>query len=92
MVRTMVPRTNNQKNITRSTNIGGKKMDKKEIIMLVFIGLLVLTAAIQTIQLTTLRNSAGSMNMPMTMTKASATSSSASSSNLDNLPEMVGGC
>jgi hypothetical protein len=69
-------------------------METKEIIMLVVIGLLVIIAATQTIQLVSLKGSTVSMNMPMTSSKQSTgmSSQTSSASSLDDLPEMVGGC
>ncbi|MEK6848245.1 MAG: hypothetical protein AABX65_01295 [Nanoarchaeota archaeon] len=69
-------------------------MDKKELLVTILIGLLVLTAALQTAQLLGL-SSGGVVVSSSGSSGAKASSSSASSSlptNLQNLPSMVGGC
>lgn len=68
-------------------------MEKKEIILLVVVGLLVVTAAIQTIQLAKLSSGEigiSSSSVPMSSGHGSSSSSSATS--LNDLPSMVGGC
>ena len=69
-------------------------MEKKEIFMIVLIGLVLLTVAIQTIQLVGLNNTqvaATPAGSGMMQTHAAAGSPSVPS-NLENLPSMVGGC
>ncbi len=69
-------------------------MEKKEILMIVLIGLLLVTAVVQTVQLVGL----SSGNVVVSGAAVSSTSSPAKSShssvptNLQNLPSMVGGC
>lgn len=70
-------------------------MEKKEIILLVVVGLLVVTAAIQTIQLAKLSGgeigvSSSSSSVPISSGHGSSGSSSGAS--LEDLPSMVGGC
>lgn len=69
-------------------------MEKSEILMVVLIGMLVITTALQTIQLVGMGNgqvSAPSMSMAgNTPMKASGSPSAPTS--LQNLPSMVGGC
>ena len=68
-------------------------MERKELLILVLIGVLVVTVAVQPVPLVTLSNSpvvatskAGStaMNMPV--------AAGGGGSSLENLPSMVGGC
>ncbi|MBI2664660.1 hypothetical protein HYX10_04970 [Candidatus Woesearchaeota archaeon] len=67
-------------------------MERKEILLMVLIGFLVLTTSVQAVQLVTLGSSsvtsaAGSSAAPQAVSGAVAAPSS-----LDNLPSMVGGC
>ena len=69
------------------------KMDRKEIIMILVVGLLVITAIIQTVQLATLSKSSVSMSSTSAVpVQATNSPSSSKASILDNLPSMVGGC
>ena len=69
-------------------------MDKKEILVIVLIGVLLITVALQTTQLVGLRKS--EIVMPAHTAAAPAASSGGSApavpANLQNLPTMVGGC
>ena len=68
-------------------------MDKKEILMLVVVGLLVITAAIQTVQLAKLSNTEVSVSAASSSVPAqSGQRSSGTGASLDDLPSMVGGC
>jgi len=84
-------------------NLGGKNMEKsekksrgwerKEILIAVLIGVLVLTAGMQTVQLTGMARA--EVIVPTSTGAAPAPSSGAAPSvptNLQNLPSMVGGC
>ena len=69
-------------------------MERKEVLLMVLIGFLVLTTAVQAVQLTTL---SGNPVTTVTGSGAAPTASSGSGavvapSSLDNLPSMVGGC
>lgn len=68
-------------------------MERKEILMIVLIAVLVLTTAVQAIQLVSLSNN------PVVVTSGSSAAPSVGSSggvtapgSLENLPSMVGGC
>ena len=71
-------------------------MEKKEILTVVLIGVLLITVAIQTVQLVKL--SGAEVVVPATTSAStpvksgSAASSAGSGSSLANLPSMVGGC
>ena len=71
-------------------------MEKKEMLTVVLIGVLLLTVAIQTVQLVKL--SGAEIVVPATTSTStsvksgSAGSSAGSGSSLANLPSMVGGC
>ncbi len=71
-------------------------MDRKEILVIVLIGVMLLTVGLQTIQLSGL--SSAQVIVPSTggvAAKAASASSGSSPSvpaNLQNLPSMVGGC
>ncbi len=69
-------------------------METKEIILLAVIGLLVITAAIQTVQLVKLSSSevGVSSSSSSSSVPSQAGSSSSAPANLDDLPSMVGGC
>ena len=68
-------------------------MERKEILLIVMIAVLVLTTAVQAVQLVSLSNN------PVVVTSGSSAAPSAEGSggvtapaSLDNLPSMVGGC
>lgn len=69
-------------------------MERKEILMVVLIAVLVLTTAVQAVQLVSLSNN------PVVVTSGgsaapsvgSASSGATAPASLDNLPSMVGGC
>ncbi len=68
-------------------------MERKEILLIALIALLLLTTAVQSIQLVAISNNAvvaGGSNSVQAATGASPAVSAPSS--LDNLPSMVGGC
>lgn len=68
-------------------------MEKKEIMMVILIAVLVITTGIQTIQLTGLTKA--EVVVPTTSAPASSSGSSSAAAvptNLQNLPSMVGGC
>ena len=70
------------------------KMERKEILLIVLIAVLVLTTAVQAIQLVSLSNNpvivtSGSGSVPSASGGSSGVSAPTS---LDNLPSMVGGC
>ena len=68
-------------------------MERKELLVAILIGLLVLTAALQTAQLLGLSTSGVSVGTSSAVAKASGSSASSSlPTNLQNLPSMVGGC
>ena len=71
-------------------------MDKKEIILLVAVVLLAITAVIQTVQLVKLSSSpvlvSGSGVSNAQVQTSSGGSGAVASTSLDNLPSMVGGC
>ncbi len=71
-------------------------MDKKEILVIVLIGVLLLTAGLQTVQLmglTTAKVSSSSAGTGSVTAPAKQSSGGASvPANLQNLPSMVGGC
>jgi len=70
-------------------------MERKELLTIVLIGVLLVTVAIQTVQLVTL---SGTPVVATTNTGSSAAKtpvavgSGAGATSLDNLPSMVGGC
>ena len=69
-------------------------MERKELLTIVLIGVLLVTVAIQTVQLVTLSGTpvvATSTGSSMVKTPVAAGSTGGASS-LDNLPSMVGGC
>jgi len=70
-----------------------RKWERKEILMAALIGVLVLTAGMQTVQLTGMAKA--EVIVPTSAGAAPAASSSSGPSvptNLQNLPSMVGGC
>ena len=69
-------------------------MERKEILLIVLIAVLVLTTAVQALQLVSLSNNpvvvtSGSSSAPSASGVSSGVSAPAS---LENLPSMVGGC
>ncbi len=71
-------------------------MDKKEILMIVFIGVLLITTAIQTVQLVSLGSAkvvtTGAATVPATGGASQGSGGGGVPTNLQNLPSMVGGC
>ncbi len=69
-------------------------MEKKEIFMVVLIGLVLLTVAIQTVQLVSLNNAqvVASPSASSDAMHSSVGAGQSMPSNLENLPSMVGGC
>ncbi len=71
-------------------------MERKELLMTLMIGVLLLTTAMQTVSLAGLSN--GQVSVPAKSVASSPTTSAApstsggSSGSLANLPSMVGGC
>ncbi|MBI1969257.1 hypothetical protein HYS48_01065 [Candidatus Woesearchaeota archaeon] len=77
---------------------GRERMDRKEILMTVLIGVLVLTTAIQTIQLVRLGNEqiiatpTARASAPVPVASPGGGVGSPSAPSLQNIPSMVGGC
>ena len=68
-------------------------MERKELLLMVLIGVLVITVAVQTVQLVTLSNSPV-VATPSVGSAAARTpvATGGGGSSLENLPSMVGGC
>ncbi len=71
-------------------------MERKEIIVIALIGVMLLTVGLQTIQLTGLSNAQvivpSTSGAPVSAASTSSGSSPSVPTNLQNLPSMVGGC
>ena len=68
-------------------------MERKEILMMVMIGVLLITAAVQTVQLVGLSNA--QVVVPASASsgmQVKSSSGSGAGTNLEELPSMVGGC
>lgn len=70
-----------------------RKMERKEILMSVLIGILLLTTAIQTIQLVGSSSAKAVVSSsPSSSVPSSSGASHSAQTNLQDLPSMVGGC
>jgi flagellar basal body-associated protein FliL len=72
-----------------------EKPDKKLWIMVIALGLLIVVAGVQAIELVGLKNKVNTELTGLSIAKPTSSSSSGSSTlqkNLQNLPSMVGGC
>ena len=71
-------------------------MERKEIFAIVLIGMLLITTAIQTVQLVGLGSAkivtTGAPTVPAAGGAAKSSGSGGAPTNLQNLPSMVGGC
>lgn len=68
-------------------------MERKEILTIVMIGVLLLTTAVQTVQLVSMSNA--QVVAPMTASSSmqvKSSSDSGAATSLEELPSMVGGC
>ena len=75
---------------------GGKKMERKEIMVIALMGIMLLAVGLQTIQLAGLSNAQvivpSTSGAPVKSVSVSSGSSPSVPTNLQNLPSMVGGC
>ena len=67
-------------------------MERKEILLIALIALLLLTTAVQAIQLVAISNNAVVAGGSKSVSVATGASPVSAPSSLDNLPSMVGGC
>ena len=87
------------KHIHQPMNAISMNPDKKMIVMMVLVGILILVSAVQAVELVQLKGkisdeslSLGKAVQKTSIGSAAGSSGSSLSKNLDNLPSMVGGC